>query len=1144
MLLSFALWIAIPGFAIDDPPRMIDGIARYAGTDRPAAGLTLQIIEQADPRYSVLVDAQGRFRSPSPPGWAAPQPDGVAAPCSAVAEPEGRWLIEPINSAPFRLAPEQLRESVARGLSRHARAIWRDGVLVVECPEPGEVDVLVRGVDGKPLAARAVQVVPDAVTFQSVGPANARFTGRTDASGHLRMRWFEGSRQLRVTVPGEGTCSTPTFHVAPGKIVTVEALPMTRLGSISGRLAPKLAGPGIGVVLDPEVQQPTPCDAGGRFEIRDLPPGRYLLRLTKGNQGVRSGQVTVWLAPGGKVDGLVFDEIPPPTPEGIEQERKFLEQLNGRHGPDAKDELWVEGTVRDAAGRPLAGVDVFVRTAFHGGIRMYEDVRRTATDARGHYAISGPIHGFVEGLVVVAKAKGRPPAVANAEARSTRNDRPAKLDLTLAEVGGSASVAVIKDGKPLAGSTVRLEAEGGANIHFGFGWARAAGGAARTALDAVLAPAAETGRDGVAHFAELLPGLYTARSDGPAHGLAVSPGREAKATLSPAPGRLDVRFQVVRPDGRPVSGQDVSLQFGLGGQPNWSTSLKLDEDGAGSHWFESAGLWTIVVRFRDAPVNSFPIDEPPYYEAEAQVPLSPSLGASGPIRLVGARREPRSASLLVRLLDADGRPARGAVEFAGAIGSTDERGEIRFEGLPGPTSGGKQFASGHIEGPTPPPWSTAGQMPADDALRGRFTLVPGAEVTIVLGREETLELRARPLGYIRGKLRPAEGRSSRDYAITPWYDTRVLEPNWRYEPATGEFLAGPFPGGPATLQLSARMPDGSYQNCGRQVVEVVPGDVAHVELRPGELEAADRRAARQQVMLGMGGLAVNPGTPEAAPTTVLLPDGVTPAFAAQAILYVPDQEQPASHGISDASGRLTWRGMWSYGSQGDRPKIGLVDRPTLVVSLPGRHGATIVPLEEGPAPRVVLPPAIEAEGTVTIGGRPPSDDGSRIRVVAAYQGRGVLDSALGLATTAGPDGRFTFAGLTPGRYRVQAARDGIWISKTVEVVVEPGKVTPPLSLDIPPPGEPVTLEFVDRAGKPLAGESFTLARPEGPFAGLRPTTLRANASGRLTLLGLEAGAHSVSIAGTMEAQTFQVGEATGRAGQTTAKRVVLQRPGP
>ena len=151
-------------------------------------------------------------------------------------------------------------------------------------------------------------------------------------------------------------------------------------------------------------------------------------------------------------------------------------------------------------------------------------------------------------------------------------------------------------------------------------------------------------------------------------------------------------------------------------------------------------------------------------------------------------------------------------------------------GLSGEPSGSKPFASGHLEGPTPPPWSMAGPMLPDDALRGRFTLVPGAEAKVVPGREETLELRAKPLGYIRGKLRPAEGRRAAEYAVAPWYEMRVLQPNWRYDPATGEFLAGPFPGGPATLQLSTRMPDGNYQNCGLRVVEVVPGEVAQVEL--------------------------------------------------------------------------------------------------------------------------------------------------------------------------------------------------------------------------------------------------------------------------------------------------------------------------
>jgi hypothetical protein len=614
-------------------------------------------------------------------------------------------------------------------------------------------------------------------------------------------------------------------------------------------------------------------------------------------------------------------------------------------------------------------------------------------------------------------------------------------------------------------------------------------------------------------------------------------------SLATAAVKYDAKFEVVRADGRPVASQDVSIQFGLGGQTNSISSLKLDDRGVGEHPFiNSAGLWTVVVRFRDSAINSFPIDEFPYYEATAQVPISPALGAVGPIRLVGLRREREVGSLRVRLLDVDGRPARGSVSFDGSIASTDEKGEARFEGLT--PNANKLFVRGDLDGPPPPPWSQSGPMPADDALKGRFALVPGVEIAAVAGRETTVELRARPLGYVRGTLKPAEGRRTADYAVSPWYDQRVHQPGWRYDPARGEFLAGPFFAGPATFQFSSKGPDGNYQNCGRQVVEVVAGEVTHVEFQPGEPEPANRQTARTQTMLGMGGIAVNPGAPEAAPLTVFLPDGTTPAYAAQAILYEPGQVQPASRGISDASGRLTWRGMWQVGNAGEPPGAGLVDQPTLAVSLPGRHGATIVPLEQAQARRVILPPAIEAEGTVTIAGRAPTDDGSIVRVVAAYQGRGVLDPALGLATTANLDGRFRFSGLTPGRYLAQAARDNLWVSKPVAFQVEPDKPLAPLALDIPAPGESVVLEIVDRAGRPVVGESFALNRPEGPFAPIWPATLRADPAGRLNLRGLGAGPHSLSIPGTTESAAFWVNEAPGRPGSPTVWRVILQRPGP
>ncbi len=323
------------------------------------------------------------------------------------------------------------------------------------------------------------------------------------------------------------------------------------------------------------------------------------------------------------------------------------------------------------------------------------------------------------------------------------------------------------------------------------------------------------------------------------------------------------------------------------------------------------------------------------------------------------------------------------------------------------------------------------------------------------------------------------------------------------------------------------------------MVEVVAGEVAHVELKPGEPEA-DRWAARRQTLLSIGGITVKPGEPEVAPLTVFLPDGTTPAFAAQAFLYEPGHEQPEVHGISDGSGRLTWRGIWSSGNVDDHPKTGFVEKPTLVVSLPGRHGATLVTVgEERPGEWSSHPqsrPRVRSRSVA-------SPRTATVRSSASWpptRGEG-SSTPLGLATTAGPDGRFRLAEAhhrplpDPGRPRRNL------ISKAVELQVEPDKVPPPLILEIPAPGESVTLEFVDHAGRPLADESFTLACPPGPFASLWPATPPGRRLGRLTLQGLEEGLHSVSISGTTETATFRVGEAPGQPAQVAVKQVILQR---
>ena len=257
----------------------------------------------------------------------------------------------------------------------------------------------------------------------------------------------------------------------------------------------------------------------------------------------------------------------------------------------------------------------------------------TTTDAQGHYSFNGEVHPTMESPVLgVAKVKGDPAAV-NAEARTVQNDRPAKVDLTVADAGGSASVTVLRNGKPLPDATVELEATGSAAILSGFGWARASQGPERAAFDAIVEPRAVTDRNGVARFGELIPGLYSIHAadtsdqpyrqpgrafahdgvgTGQVHGVAIVARRETMAIVpiaavrAAAPADHTVRFQVIRPDGRPVADEDVSFQFGQRGSTHSTTSMKVDNQKLATIRFASAGLWNVAVRFRDIPVDFVP----------------------------------------------------------------------------------------------------------------------------------------------------------------------------------------------------------------------------------------------------------------------------------------------------------------------------------------------------------------------------------------------------------------------------------------------------------------------------------------------------------------------------------------------------------
>src|SRR5207247_4943296 len=151
-------------------------------------------------------------------------------------------------------------------------------------------------------------------------------------------------------------------------------------------------------------------------------------------------------------------------------------------------------------------------------------------------------------------------------------------------------------------------------------------------------------------------------------------------------------------------------------------------------------------------------------------------------------------SLVVRLQDADGKPRAGFV-FLGLFydepahaASTNEHGEARFDGV----QAGEDEIEAYLRGQTRANIGRDGDpMPPDSELVGRMAFVRQV-VTTVVDSETRVVLRPRPVGYVRGVLRPARELSCSDYSLL-WIETRGnLQYTRNCNSRTGEFLLGPF----------------------------------------------------------------------------------------------------------------------------------------------------------------------------------------------------------------------------------------------------------------------------------------------------------------------------------------------------------------
>jgi hypothetical protein len=868
----------------------------------------------------------------------------------------------------------------------------------------------------------------------------------------------------------------------------------------------------------------------GTFRI-EVPNGRWYLRAVEAKRRVAELPGGVAVAPGQTVKGVVLRRPPD------EKKNSGGSFSNSRPG-QGQVVTWAAGTVRDEADRPVANATVWAFAVYHGGIRMYENVKQTTTDAAGRYEIKGDGGLVMFSASLVAHVPGKPPAWAWIQEPFERVSAPIgtlppapTVDLVIPARSGRLDVTVVWAGRPVAGAVVGLQLEG---VNLKDTWAAGGNTPERTAVEAVVRPIGKTDAAGMARFDALLPGRYrviAATGDenrvrnmreyvpdyspepyGIATGVPIAVDRTTLFRLGIYPQSGATQVRVFQPDGRPLTGGQSFNYWRVGETSGRSTMQTLEADGGCRLHFDGPGLWRADFKYRDRPTKSYPLSGPPYYMAEGVVAVSALLptNETDPARLTALRIEP--GSVVVELKDAAGKPAHGYVEIIEGnmpshMGSTDDTGVVRFDGVSAWTytvrasiAGRPAADLGDYQSPLP-----------DDSLLQKRTAVLDEPVTPEPDREKRVILREQAVGYVKATVRPTADRATATYTVYVTEAAARHGARAQYRPATGECDAGPFPAGTARLRLWDYV---TNSEVGARDVAIQAGQVARVELTP-QAQPSGRLAGSGPMLLGVGG--VSHMATGGLTGRVLMPGGKEPALGAHVMYFEPGRWEPVLGGLTDARGQIRSKGLWLTGNQPSSEPADDPPGPILVAVLPGSHGGMIAPPPQPGKPiEISLPLAITLRGKVTVGGASPAGRVGSIRILAAYEGRGKarLAGVLSVRTTAQDDGSFELAGLTPGKYEVQAALDDIWLSPavTMEIVDRSVYTT---ALAIPAPGGAVVAKVVGPEDRPLPGRTVTVDRPAGPLTSLLwPAEWTTDGAGEVHIPALEAGRHFLRVKGT------------------------------
>ena len=453
--------------------------------------------------------------------------------------------------------------------------------------------------------------------------------------------------------------------------------------------------------------------------------------------------------------------------------------------------------------------------------------------------------------------------------------------------------------------------------------------------------------------------------------------------------------------------------------------MNLDGRGVGRYDFESPGLWDVEVRFRDIAPKTLTSGPSPSTGPRPWCRSRRRLALDEPIRLVGVRHG--LGSMRVRLLDAgrpprrgdrpdrrqrpkDGpitarRPTIGASRSSADLPQGDYRLRGYVDGPPEPRPGavaagpGRCRAAGSGGGPRRDGrggiGARGGRRAAGAAGRLRPRHAPAAAGAHGGGlhhppRESTGRPSGRSCAWIR--------RSARVSSTA-----RSCRGGWEYR---FNLLDADGEGAQRRAPRPSRSPLGMWRrsNSGRRSRRRGPRPERAEFVWPGRDvmrgagEGPGHGRARRRPDPGFR-RTLAAGRARAAPSGRLRPQRCDrPAPAGSGLLFQQRRARPSTRtGRSPDGGRLD----------------------------PGPDGRGDRDGRGGPAAPADAARARGVEGRVTLGGRPVDDRNAGLRVVAAHRGRGVLDEVLSLAATAQADGRFELRGLTPGRYAVQATRDGI-----------------------------------------------------------------------------------------------------------------------